>query len=75
MSRRVKLTAIGNSTGVVLPKDLLEKLRVGRGDELLILETPDGIRLTPYDPEFADQMEVAERIMREDRDLLRKLAQ
>lgn len=75
MSRRVKLTAIGNSTGVVLPKDVLEKLRVGRGDELLILETPDGIRLTPYDPEFADQMEVAERIMREDRDLLRKLAQ
>ncbi len=75
MARRVKLTAIGNSTGIVLPKELLEKLRVGRGDELLILETPDGIRLTPYDPEFAEQMEVAERIMREDRDLLRRLAE
>lgn len=75
MTRRLKLTAIGNSTGVVLPKDLLEKLRVGRGDELMVLETPDGIELSAYDPEFASQMDVAERIMREDRDLLRKLAE
>lgn len=74
MTRKLKLTAIGNSTGVVLPKELLEKLRVQRGDELMVLETPDGITLTPFDPEFARQMEVAERIMREDRDLLRKLA-
>lgn len=75
MTRRLKLTAIGNSTGVVLPKDLLEKLRVGRGDELMVLETPDGLELSAYDPEFASQMDVAERIMREDRDLLRKLAE
>ena len=75
MTRKLKLTAIGNSTGVVLPRDLLEKLRVGRGDELMVLETPDGIKLTPYDPEFARKMEVAEKIMREDRDLLRKLAE
>ena len=75
MTRKLKLTAIGNSTGVVLPKELLEKLRVQRGDELMVLETPDGITLTPFDLEFARQMEVAERIMREDRDLLRKLAE
>lgn len=75
MTRRLKLTAIGNSTGVVLPKDLLEKLRVGRGDELMVLETPDGIRLTPYDAEFSEQMEVAERIMRKRRTLLQKLAE
>jgi putative addiction module antidote len=75
MTRKLKLTAIGNSTGVILPKDLLEKLRVDRGDELMVLETPDGIRLTPYDPEFAAQMDIAEDIMREDRDLLRKLAE
>jgi putative addiction module antidote len=75
MTRKLKLTAIGNSTGVILPKELLEKLRVGRGDELTVLETPDGITLTPFDEVFAAQMEVAERIMREDRDLLRKLAQ
>jgi putative addiction module antidote len=75
MTRKLKLTAIGNSTGVVLPKDLLERLRVSRGDELMVLETPDGIKLTAFDPEFARQMDVAERIMREDRDLLRKLAE
>ena len=49
--------------------------RVDRGDELMVLETPDGIRLTPYDPEFAARMDLAEDIMREDRDLLRKLAE
>ena len=75
MVKKVKLRAIGNSTGVVLPKELLEKLRVGQGDELMVLETPEGITLTSYDPEFARQMDVAERVMREDRDLLRKLAE
>ena len=75
MTRKLKLTAIGNSTGVVLPRELLEKLRVQRGDELMVLETPDGITLTPFDPEFARQMEVAERVMRRRRSLLRKLAE
>lgn len=74
MSKKLKITAIGNSMGVILPKELLERLRVGRGDELHVLETPNGIELTPFDEEFARQMEIAERIMREDRDLLRKLA-
>jgi putative addiction module antidote len=72
---KLKITAIGNSAGVILPRELLARLRVDKGDELFALETPDGIRLTVYDPELAAQMEVAERIMREDRDLLRKLAQ
>ena len=75
MTRKLKLTAIGNSTGVILPKELLEKLRVTRGDELLVLETPNGIELTPFDPELARQMEVAERVMRKRRSLLRKLAE
>lgn len=75
MTRKLKLTTIGNSVGVILPKEILEKLRVDRGDELMVLETPDGILLTPFDPEFARQMDVAEKIMREDRDLLRKLAE
>ena len=72
---KLKVTTIGNSAGVILPKELLARLRVDKGDELYVLETPDGIRLTNYDPEFAAQMEVAERIMREDREVLRKLAQ
>lgn len=75
MTRKLKVSAIGNSTGVILPKDVLERLRVGRGDELMVRETPDGIVLSPYDPELARQMDVAEKIMREDRELLRKLAQ
>ena len=72
---KLKVTAIGNSAGVILPKELLARLRVDKGDDLYAVETPDGVRLTTYDPVFAAQMEVAEKIMREDRDLLRKLAQ
>jgi len=59
----------------VLPKEILHRLRVDRGDTLYVIETPNGIELTPYDPEFARQMDVAERVMREDRDVLRKLAE
>ena len=72
---KLNITAIGNSAGVILPKELLARLRVDKGDELYALETPDGIRLTTYDPVLAAQMEVAEQVMREDRQLLRKLAE
>ena len=72
---KLKITTIGNSAGVVLPKELLARLRVEKGDELYALETPDGIRLTVYDPMLAEQMEVAEQVMREDRLVLHKLAQ
>jgi putative addiction module antidote len=71
----LKVTTIGNSVGVILPKELLERLRVGKGDSLYVIETKQGIELTPYNPEFAGQMEAAERVMREDRDALRKLAE
>lgn len=72
---KLKITTVGNSAGVVLPKELLARLRLNKGDTLYVTELPDGIRLAPYDPEFAAQMQVAERVMREDRDLLRKLAE
>ena len=72
---KLKITTVGNSAGVILPKDLLARLRLEKGDELHALETPDGIRLTTYDPVLAAQMEVAEQVMREDRQLLRKLAE
>jgi putative addiction module antidote len=71
----LKVTTVGNSVGVILPKELLERLRVGKGDNLYVVETKNGIELTPYNPEFARQMEAAERVMREDRDALRKLAE
>ena len=72
---KLKITTIGNSAGVILPKELLARLRVDKGDELYAIETPDGIRLTAYDPKLAAQMEVAEQVMRNRRDLLHKLAQ
>jgi putative addiction module antidote len=70
----VKVTTVGNSVGVTLPKEVLAKLRVGKGDMLCITETPDGVMLTPYSDEFAEIMEAAEQVMREDRDVLRALA-
>ncbi|MEO8804193.1 MAG: AbrB/MazE/SpoVT family DNA-binding domain-containing protein [Rudaea sp.] len=72
---QLKITTIGNSAGVVLPKELLARLRLNKGDALYLSELPDGIKLTPYDPVFAEQMEVAERVMRERRTLLHKLAE
>jgi len=75
MVRKLKITTVGNSVGVVLPKSLLDKLRVDKGDELMVMDSPDGITLTPFNPDFAEQLAVAEQIMREDRDLLRKLAE
>ncbi|MBS0558050.1 MAG: AbrB/MazE/SpoVT family DNA-binding domain-containing protein [Proteobacteria bacterium] len=71
---RLKITTVGNSAGVVLPKELLARLRLEKGDSLFVSELPDGIKLMPYDPTFEQQMAVAERIMRERRTLLRKLA-
>jgi len=72
---KLKITTVGNSAGVILPKELLTRLRLEKGDELYALETPDGIKLTVFDPELAAQMDVAERVMRERRTLLRKLSQ
>ena len=74
MNMKLKITTVGNSAGIVLPKELLARLRVEKGDELFVTETPDGIKLMAYDPMFEKQMAVAERIMRENRDVLRKLA-
>ncbi|HRK30277.1 MAG TPA: AbrB/MazE/SpoVT family DNA-binding domain-containing protein [Tepidisphaeraceae bacterium] len=72
---QLKITTIGNSVGVILPKELLDRLRVGKGDLLQVLEVPGGVTLTPFDAEFDRQMDVAERVMRQDRDVLRRLAE
>jgi len=71
---KLKITTIGNSVGVILPKELLTRLRVQKGDSLYAAEMPDGVKLTPFDPELARQMEVAEKVMRNRRVLLQKLA-
>jgi len=71
----LKVTTIGSSAGVILPKEALARLRVRKGDSLYLTEAPDGsYRLTPYDPTFERQMSLAEEIMHEDRDVLRALA-
>ena len=71
----LKVTTVGSSAGVVLPKEALAKLNVAKGDTLYLTDAPDGsLRITPQDPEFARQMEVAEKIMRRDRDVLAVLA-
>lgn len=68
------IRAIGNSSGVLLPKELLELLNVKQGDKLFVTRTPDGVSLTPYDAAAADQMETLREVMRDRRNLLRELA-
>jgi putative addiction module antidote len=71
----LKITTVGSSVGIILPKELLEKLRVDQGDTLFVIETQNGIELIPNNPELAAHMEIAERVMQEDRDVLRRLAE
>lgn len=70
----IKVTTVGSSTGVVLPKEALARLKVKKGDRLFLVETPRGYELVPYDPEFARQMEASEEGMRRFRNALHELA-
>lgn len=70
----LKLTQIGNSVGAIFPKDLLAQMQLEKGDEFYVTNTPDGLRITPYDPEFEEQMRIGREIMKERRDVLRELA-
>ena len=71
----LKLTQIGNSVGVILPKEVLAKLNVGKGDTLYLSDAASGgVVLSPYDDAFAQQMEVARRVMKKRRNVLRELA-
>ena len=70
----LKLTQIGNSVGVILPKEILARLKLEKGDTLHVSTTPDGIALTPYDPNFDEQLEAGREFMRDYRDTFRALA-
>lgn len=71
----LKIRPIGNSLGVVLPKEMLARLNVKDGDALYLTETPDGsLRITPYDPAFDAQMQAAREGMAQFRNALRELA-
>jgi putative addiction module antidote len=70
----LKLTQIGNSVGVILPKEVLVRLNLEKGDTLFLTDAVNGITLTPYDPSFDSQMTEARRIMKKRREVLRELA-
>jgi putative addiction module antidote len=74
MAATAKVLTIGSSSGIVLSKDAMAHLKVQKGDLLHISKTPNGIELTPYDQEFAEQMKAAEYVMNKHRDVLRMLA-
>ena len=68
------VTTLGNSLGVVLPKEVTSRLELKKGDKIFLTKSPDGYRITPYDPEFEEQMKAARSIMKKRRNALRELA-
>jgi putative addiction module antidote len=70
----LKLTQIGNSIGVILPKEVLARLKLQKGDTLHVTETPDGLALTPYDPALEAQLALGREFMHEYRDTFHALA-
>ncbi|MBD3817069.1 MAG: AbrB/MazE/SpoVT family DNA-binding domain-containing protein [Halothiobacillus sp.] len=71
---KVKVSAIGNSMGIILPREVLAKLRIGKGDVLYLVDGPDGLTLTPYQQDFEAQMDAAENVMKRYRNALHELA-
>jgi putative addiction module antidote len=71
----LKLTAVGTSTGVVIPKEMLTRMKVARGDALHVIETPDGYLITPYDPAIAAQVDAGREFMKQYRDTFKALAE
>jgi len=70
----LKLTKIGTSTGLIIPKEMLARLKVEKGDTLYAIETKEGYLLTPYDPAIADQLEAGREFMKEYRETFKALA-
>jgi putative addiction module antidote len=71
---KLKLRAVGTSTGVVLPKEFLNRLKIQKGDHVFAVETPEGYLLTPYDPEVDEHIKIGRKLMRKYRDSLHALA-
>ena len=71
---KTKLRAVGNSTGIVLSKEVLADMALKQGDEVFLVKTEDGYKITPYDAQFEQQMKAAEQGMRQYRNALRELA-
>ncbi len=74
MADTLKIRKVGNSLGMILPKEIAAKMKVDEGDELSVTGGPEGITLTPYDPNFDEAMRDADEFLRTHRDAFRKLA-
>ena len=72
--KTLKLTAVGTSTGVVIPKAMLSRMKVKKGDSLYAVETPDGLLLTPYDPSIEEQLEAGRKFLKDYRETFKALA-
>lgn len=70
----LKLRKVGNSLALIVPKNVRQKMGVKEGDAVYLTETPDGYQISPYDPEFARQMELARKVQAKHRDALHELA-
>jgi putative addiction module antidote len=72
----LKIVKVGNSLGLRLPREILNRMHVDDGDRLILTESPEGgYRITPYDPDFAEQLKLAEQGMRQYRNTLKALAE
>ena len=70
----LKLIQIGNSVGVILPREILARLKLEKGDTVFVTDAADGIKLSPYNVEFEQQMTAAREVMKRRRQVLRELA-
>jgi putative addiction module antidote len=71
---KLELKKIGNSTGLILPKELLARLGLSQGDSVVVSETPDGFKVSRQDPTFERGLEIARKAMKTYRNALRELA-
>ena len=74
MTHTLKVTQIGNSLGLILPREIVEKLRLEKGEAVSVVETAQGIEITPFDPDFGRKLEAARKVAKQYRNALRELA-
>ncbi|MEO7741395.1 MAG: AbrB/MazE/SpoVT family DNA-binding domain-containing protein [Usitatibacter sp.] len=74
MANTLKVTQIGNSLGLILPREIVERLRLAKGEEVAVVETAQGIEITPFDPDFDKKLEAARKVTKRYRNALRELA-
>jgi putative addiction module antidote len=70
----LKITQIGNSLGVILPKEIVDRLNLAKGEDVSVVATANGIEITPFDPEFDRKLEAARKVSRRYLNALRELA-